>query len=328
MKQLSPLQIKLLERLGDGKCHSGNDLGEFLQITRTAIWKQISQLTAWGILIKRIPQRGYQLLTPLILLNENQIRSRLNDYSLSTAFDFHLAAEVDSTNSYLKSLPSAPSTAICCAEKQTQGRGRFGRQWSSPFGDNVYFSMRCEWTQCLSQLSGLSLVVSLALLHCLKRHQIDDGIGVKWPNDLLWQNKKLAGVLIEVSAESHGNAQLIIGIGINVNSSSEKQQLSDKPWCSLYDITGRYVDRNRLIADLIASLIQYLEQFKEEGFHGFRQQWLDVDLLKGQAITVSQPAGVLLGRAFGVNDAGQLCLMDEEGRMHYLSSGDASLSAM
>ncbi|MDX1837982.1 biotin--[acetyl-CoA-carboxylase] ligase [Legionella taurinensis] len=328
MKQLSPLQIKLLHRLGDGKCHSGSDLGEFLQITRTAIWKQISQLTAWGLAIKRIPQRGYQLLTPLILLNEDLIRSRLNDHSVSTAIDFHLAAELDSTNSHLKSLPLTHPLTVCCAEKQTQGRGRFGRHWSSPFGDNIYFSLRCEWNQCLSQLSGLSLVVSLALLHCLKCNHIAEGIGIKWPNDLLWQNRKLAGVLIEVSAESNGNAQLIIGIGINVNSSAKKESLSDKPWCSLYDITGHYLDRNRLIADLIVSLNQYLEQFKEEGFKGFRQQWLDVDLLKGQDITVSQPTGTIHGQALGVNDAGQLCLMDSQGHKHFLSSGDASLSAM
>ncbi len=325
MKQFSKRQLVLLHQLSDGNCHSGQALGEQLGISRTAVWKHVSQLTQLGLAINRIPQQGYQLTQPMIPLDEQSIRQHLQDKQFNRQTNIHMFASIDSTNQFLKELANTSSVEICCAEKQTHGRGRFGRQWFSPFGENIYFSSRWELNCCLSSLSGLSLVVGLAILASLREQQIDKGIRVKWPNDILWGNKKLCGILIEVIAETNSCAQVIIGIGMNVNTATQEQPLLDQPWCSLYEITGRYFDRNILLASLIDHLQQCLEKFLAAGFAAFSADWQTVDFLQGQFIKVSQPRGPISGHACGVNELGQLRIQDEQGDLHYLSSGDTSL---
>lgn len=325
MKQLSTTQLQLLDFLADGQCYSGNSLGDRLTMTRSAVWKHIEQLRDWGIAIHRIAGQGYQLAAPLILLNEQKIRNALAKTPFNKALQLHLSTEINSTNLKLKELIPTTALAVCCAEKQTQGRGRFGRHWVSPFGENIYFSAGWQWQGCLSRLSGLSLVVSLAVLACLKDQGIEHDILVKWPNDVLWQQKKLAGILVEINAESHGNAQIIIGIGINVNTDTQKQQLPDKPWCSLYEITGHYFDRNHLIASLIYRLDDYMNQFFLQGFAGFHHHWQAVDFLKEKFITLAQINHSLSGKACGVNKQGQLQVIDNHGNLHAISSGEASL---
>lgn len=325
MKQkLSTLQSELFQRLADGQCYSGNWLGKQLQVSRTAIWKNIQQLIDLGLPIARFPQQGYQLTKTIMPLDEERIRYFLQKKSFSEALNFHLYASVNSTSQFLKELAKSPMIEICCAEKQTQGRGRFGRPWMSPFGENIYFSSRWQLTSCLSRLSALSLVVSLALWASLPA-VIQQATRVKWPNDLLWNNKKLAGILIEVLGETHGTTQVIIGVGLNVNTATQESPLSPQPWCSLYEITGKQFDRNQLIANLIWQLHNYIQEFLQADFRLFMDRWQQVDYLNQQWIEVSQAGGSLKGKACGVNELGQLCLKDTEGKTHYLSSGDTSL---
>lgn len=325
MKQFSKIQLELLHLLSDGNCHSGKILGERLGVSRTAIWKHISQLAELGLAIQRIPQHGYQVTTAIIPLDESLIRQHLKNRQFTKETDIHLFATIDSTNRFLKDLANRSAISLCCAEKQTHGRGRFGRQWYSPFGENIYFSSRWELNCCLSRLSGLSLVVGLAILASLQDIQVQHGIRIKWPNDLLWGDKKLCGILIEVIAETNSCAQVIIGIGMNVNTATQEQPLPDKPWCSLYEITGKYFDRNLLLANLIVHLDLHLTKFLATGFAQFAADWQAVDYLQEQFIKVSQPTGIISGYACGVNDLGQLCLQDSEGKLHHLSSGDTSL---
>nr|WP_232220685.1 hypothetical protein [Legionella tunisiensis] len=126
-------------------------------------------------------------------------------------------------------------------------------------------------------------------------------------------------------AETNGCAQVIIGIGINVNTATQYEILIGRPWCSLYEITGHHFDRNIILANLIYQLDRHLEQFLQNGFAAFSAQWQSVDYLFGKQIAVTQPNGVVAGRACGVNELGQLALKDEEGTLHYLSAGDTSL---
>lgn len=325
MKSFTKTQRHLLQLLADGHCHSGISLGEQLGVSRTAIWKQIKQLTLIGLPIKRISQQGYQLTHPMILLDEALIRHHLASKAFTKEAHFHLFATIGSTNQFLKELALDPAITICCAETQTQGRGRFGRRWVSPFGENIYFSSRWMLSCCLSSLSGLSLIVGLAIIASLADSQIHDDIRIKWPNDILWGQKKLAGILIEVIAETNGCAQVIIGIGLNVNTATETSPLEDKPWCSLYEITKQHFDRNVLLAHLIHHLDQCLDRFLTLGFAGFSDKWQTVDYLYGKLINVNQPNCTLTGYACGVNELGQLCLRDTQGKLHYLSTGDTSL---
>ncbi|STX51201.1 biotin-[acetylCoA carboxylase] holoenzyme synthetase and biotin operon repressor [Legionella busanensis] len=323
MKRFTPIQYQLLDFLANGDCKSGNAIAKEIGVSRTAIWKQISQLTDFGLDIQRNARQGYQLTHPFIALHETTIRQYLEQLDYKKPLDLHLFAEIDSTNRYLKDLPSSTITTICCAETQTQGRGRFGRTWVSPFGENIYFSGRWQLNCCISKLSGLSLVISLAILSALKSNNIQKDIYLKWPNDLMWQHKKLAGVLIELIAEANSCIEIIIGIGININT---KNKLSPElPWCSLYDMTSLHFNRNQLIASLITTLDLFLQQFLDEGFKAFHDEWQQVDYLDGQYITVFQPNLTLSGYVCGVNELGQLRLIDDKGKCHYLSSGDTSL---
>lgn len=318
-------QLTLLQLLGDGACHSGSELGATLGITRSAIWKQINHLIESGIPIKRLPHQGYQLTNRLTLLDKQQISEHFLSEKLITPYNLHLFTSIDSTNRYLKDLPISNVIDICCAENQTQGRGRFGRQWHSPFGENIYCSSRWNLNYDLTKLSGLSLITSLAILATLNELELSSNIKIKWPNDILWNDKKLCGSLIEIMTESNSTIQVIIGIGLNVNTDTQKYPLPDKPWCSLYEITQKYFDRNFLIAKLITHLEHYLTQFIHNDLNHFMCEWNKFDYLFGKNIKVTQSLKTITGIACGINQVGQLILQDELGQKHFLSSGDTSL---
>lgn len=253
-------------------------------------------------------------------MNETTIRQYLKTLNVQTAIQFHMLESIDSTNRYLKSLAPSNSIELCCAETQTQGRGRFGRVWQSLPDENVYCSIRKPFKGDLKQLSGLSLVVSMAIIAALKAIGIEQTIQIKWPNDLLWENQKLCGNLIEIVSQNQQEHALIIGIGINVNANTQ-----DSPWCSLYDITGKSWDRNILIAQLMAQLDKHIQLFLTQGLEPFLSTWKTLDYLIDQPITVNHHTKQLTGIARGIDKTGQLVLMDELGVLHYLSSGDTSL---
>ena len=254
-------------------------------------------------------------------MNETAIRQYLNRLNVQTMIQFHILDSIDSTNRYLKSLTSSNITEVCCAETQTQGRGRFGRVWQSLPGENIYCSIRKPFHGDLKQLSGLSLVVSMIIVAALNAIGIDQAIQIKWPNDLLWNNQKLCGNLIEIVSQNQQEHALIIGIGINVNANTQ-----ESAWCSLSDITGKTCDRNRLVAELIAQLEKHLELFLTHGLKPFFSTWNTLDYLINQPIRLNHHKNELTGIARGIDETGRLMLMDERGVMHYLSSGDTSLA--
>lgn len=261
-------------------------------------------------------------------LNKDIIRTHINNDVLRHPIHIYSLDTVDSTNRFIKDLPSREGLTLCCAETQTHGRGRFGRKWHSPSCENIYASLRIKFNHSLSKLSGLSLVTSLAIIKTLNELGLQDDLKVKWPNDILWQGKKLSGCLIELMTLPNQHAELIIGIGLNVNSHTANHPLPDKSWCSLLDITGKLHDRNLIIGKLINHFFQSFEQLLLTGFEGFAEQWERVDALKGQFITLSQQNELIHGQANGVNSIGQLILIDNNENIHYFSSGDTSLSSI
>lgn len=334
MIRFNPSQHTLLRILGDGHCHSGSELGQALGITRSAIWKQIKQLIDLGIPIHSIPQQGYRFAHEFMFLDEECIVQELKTQQCGTPFKLHVFSSIHSTNRYLKELPSNSALDICCAEVQTQGKGRFGRYWHSPFGENIYCSSRWSLDCDLAKLSGLSLVCSLAVLATIQALHPSPHSKIKWPNDILWHDKKLCGSLIEINAESNGQSQIIIGIGLNVNSDTQNNPLNDtdllsnRPWCSLYELTQKYHNRNKLIASLIVNLERYLNRFIKHDLSVFLDEWQQHDYLYGQEIRVNQLLETLSGIARGINQAGQLIVEDQQGIRHLLSSGDTSLKSM
>lgn len=324
MYKLSPLQMGLLNLLADGQGYTGNFLGQELGISRAAIEQEIKQLRHLGIAISRLSS-GYRLNIPMKLLDIDQIIIYLNQLNFFNPINFHLFASLDSTNNFLKSIDNSPHISVCLAEKQTHGRGRLGQQWVSPFGVNLYFSSRWHFNCNLSKLSGLSLVVSLCLQACLKNYGIHN-VWVKWPNDLIWQDQKLGGILIEVIAERNDSIEVIIGIGLNVNMSNASSETPENAWCSLHKITGNCWDRNPLIASVLNYLTNYLRVFTEKGFLPFHNEWNKVDYLRGHFICLSHPTGSKFGYVTGVSNQGHLLLTEEgTGKELLLSAGETNL---
>ncbi|MCD6048191.1 MAG: biotin--acetyl-CoA-carboxylase ligase [Gammaproteobacteria bacterium] len=323
---MTPLK-KLLKILSDGKCHSGAALGEELGITRAAIWKLVQQLKDWNIEIEAKTNQGYCIPGGMELLEVKKILDSCQvqkiDQKLIKVFDV-----LPSTNTYLveRVREGIKDTQICLAEFQTQGRGRFGRQWVSAFGKNIYFSMLWTFHGDLSRLAGLSLVVALAVTRALKAYGIEEGIGLKWPNDVHWLSRKLAGILIELHAESHHVSEVVIGIGVNGELSPALRNQTQKSVIDIVEITGKAFARNHFVGLLMTSLMQVLAQFQEEGLKPFVSEWLGLDVVLNQPVQLILGTETINGIYRGIDfEHGDLLLEDDQGKLRRYSGGEVSL---
>lgn len=312
-------RFDLIRVLSDGQLHSGADLAAHFQVSRTAIWKHVEQLAELGLDCERIHGQGYRLAKPLGLLDAHRIRQMMG----SRAVDVIVLSEIDSTNRYLteRQKQIAGQTTLCVAEYQTGGRGRRGKHWVSPFAANLYFSMLQRFDVSISKILGLSLVVGVVVERVLRKMGCD-GLGLKWPNDIVFYQKKLGGILIEVAGEAEGPCDAVVGIGLNV-SMPEAVQI-DQPWTDLHALLGAPVDRNELTASLVDELALAFEVFAKDGLAGFLEEWRTLDILDGQELTIEQGAKTFVGRGKGVADDGSL-LVEIDGSVKALSSGEISV---
>ncbi|MGB6977255.1 MAG: bifunctional biotin--[acetyl-CoA-carboxylase] ligase/biotin operon repressor BirA [Gammaproteobacteria bacterium] len=321
MKKLSPNFIKLTALLNDLEYHDGTTIGEALNITRSAVWKVIKKLENYGIEIDSVKGKGYALREPLILLDKHFIAKNLNNKDIL----IEIYETIDSTNAYLKAFYNSSKPKICLAEYQTKGRGRLQRNWHSPFGQNIYFSCLYPFQKDISELAGLSLVVSLAIVRALTIYKLPAPLFVKWPNDVVYQNKKLAGCLLEIQAETNGMCSVVIGIGINANMSHDKHHAITQPWTSLKTILNTTVDRNPLCVSLMNNLMFYLKQFEVKGLLSFIDEWQRVDSLANQSIHLKHINHTIMGRVKGINQHGHLILTLTDGTVRTFSSGDTTI---
>jgi BirA family biotin operon repressor/biotin-[acetyl-CoA-carboxylase] ligase len=233
--------------------------------------------------------------------------------------------QINSTNSYLQTLRKNNKVCVCLAEMQTQGRGRLHRTWHSPFGKNIYFSLLYPVYQDISTLSGLSLVIGLAVCKAIaEAYALPKPILVKWPNDVMVDNKKLAGNLIEIQAETHGFCHVIIGIGINVNIDEGHEEIT-QPWTSIRKINHLHNDRNILCAKLIDTLLTYIEQFEKYGLCSFLEEWKTRDSLLNKLVRLKSGNREFEGQVLGISEQGHLQLKLSDGTITHFSSGDTTL---
>lgn len=313
--------VQLVKLLNDGQYHDGNVLGQTMDVTRSAIWKMIKKLEQYGIAIHSIQSNGYALSEPLILLDYELIKK-----TLSYDIELVVLESISSTNDYFK-LSGKDQTMLiqcCLAEHQTQARGRLNRVWHSPFGKNIYLSCYYPFQQDISELAGLSLVVSLAVLATLRALGFNDGV-VKWPNDILYHGKKIAGILIDVEAESHGVSLATIGIGLNVNMTSADNPTIDQSWTSLHEECDVALDRNHVSILLIQNLLEYVSRFEQQGFSIFAEEWEKFDGLIKKIVTLDYLRQQISGKVVGINPKGHLLIQLLDGNVRAFSSGEVSL---
>jgi BirA family biotin operon repressor/biotin-[acetyl-CoA-carboxylase] ligase len=319
-KKISPNFLKIVKVLGDGQFHDGEAIGKTLKITRAAIWKTIKKLEEYGIEVNAVKGKGYALLEPLALLDAKEIKKNIENKNT----EINVFETIDSTISYLKSNPVS-NVSVCLAEHQFKGRGRLGRSWYAPFGKNIYLSCLYHFQKDVSELSGLSLIAGLAVVKALESYQLGSKLCVKWPNDIIYDGKKLGGILIDIQAETHGACNAIISIGLNVNMRKDKDQKISQTWTSLLKILGHNVDRSELCARIINNLIVYVQRFDQHGLTVFNDEWLAVDCLVNSKIALDNLKQRVSGIAKGINDHGHLLLQLSNGKIAAFSAGDVTI---
>ncbi|AMO74233.1 MULTISPECIES: bifunctional biotin--[acetyl-CoA-carboxylase] ligase/biotin operon repressor BirA [Pseudomonas] len=305
----------LLKLLGDGRFHSGEELGAALGVSRSAVWKRLQGLESeFGLEVQSVRGRGYRLAEPLMAIDPQQVRA---PWPLDVLFS------VDSTNAeVMRRLDAGAATPFAVvAERQTAGRGRRGRAWVSPFGANLYCTLGISVRGGPKELEGLSLVVGLAVVRAIQSLGIA-GVGLKWPNDILLGGKKLAGILLELTGDPADLCSVAIGIGINVNMRAAEG--IDQPWTSLREAAGRPVDRNELLAALSRELEWHLARHREQGFAASQREWESFHLWQGREVVLSTAAKHIVGRALGIDEQGALRL-EVDGVESRFSGGELSL---
>ncbi|MBP5127136.1 bifunctional biotin--[acetyl-CoA-carboxylase] ligase/biotin operon repressor BirA, partial [Pseudomonas protegens] len=264
--------------------------------------------------------RGYQLATPITLLSSAEIgRSSIS----SGSWDIRILDSIDSTNAQaLRSIEEGSvAPFLVLAERQTVGRGRRGRKWVSPFAENIYYSLVLRMDGGLRQLEGLSLVVGLAVMHTLREYGIPSA-GLKWPNDVLVGQKKVAGILLELVGDPADVCHVVLGIGINVNMQSAEE--IDQEWTSVRLESGKVIDRNQLVARLNEVLVSYLERHRLNGFSAIQGEWEQGHLWQGRAVSLIAGVNKIDGVVLGIDRQGALRL-SVEGEEKTYSGGELSL---
>jgi BirA family biotin operon repressor/biotin-[acetyl-CoA-carboxylase] ligase len=314
---------QILDLLSDGQFHSGEEIGALLGVSRAAVWKSLQKLELLGVALLSIKGRGYCIEGGLDLLDSKKISSQMKS---NLPLDLHVFAQIDSTNSYLMRQKD-PVGQVCFAESQTAGRGRRGRVWVSPFAQNLYCSIGWGFEGGVAAIEGLSLAVGVAVARTLAFCGVE-GSELKWPNDVLYGDKKLAGILIEVTGDPAGYCQVIIGIGINVAMSVDRAAAIDQPWIDLHAICDEkqipQVSRNHLASVLINELVRILDDYDRKGFAAYSAEWQALNAHVGQQIELRNGNAICSGECVGVSDDGALLVKTALGEERF-HGGEISL---
>ena len=323
---MSDLQSKILKILQNGGFHSGESLGRQLNVSRTAIWKQLRALEARGLEIESVKGVGYRLPDSFELLSKATILNHIAESHGDLPCELEIFQSIDSTNRYARERAEAEaiSGAVVLAENQTAGRGRLGKTWVSPFAANLYMSIVWNFDQGAESLQGLSLAVGVGVRRTLVELGLQD-VQLKWPNDIYIGGKKLGGILLEMIGDPNGRCTVIIGIGLNVAMPSLAAQEIDQAWTDLQTQSPSPISRNTLTAKLVVTLFVLLKDFQRVGFKAYRDEWEEADFLKNLPGTVRTVKEGISGVVLGVDDSGALRLALPDGEVKRFIGGELSL---
>ena len=277
-----------------------------------------------GLKVHAVRGRGYKIPVPVEWLDTGAIIAHLGHDAVH--YEVRIVDSVASTNTMLMEAAStgAPSGTVICAEHQHAGKGRRGRHWHAVLGGSLTFSVLWRFENGLQSLAGLSLAVGLAVAQACNRHSRYT-VRMKWPNDLLVDYRKLAGILVEVQGDLHGAAFAVAGVGLNVRMSPEQRDAVDQAVVDLHEM-GVTVGRNQLLAECLQALQEVMARFREQGFAGLREEWMGLDAYAGKAVMLKLPdAKGASGIAAGVDASGALLLRDPQSVIHAYSGGEISL---
>ncbi len=325
---MNKLAFPILAVLADGKFHSGETLARQFGVTRATIYHAIQAVQALGVNVFAVRGRGYRLPQAVMLLDQPAIVAACGEYA--SWFHVQVLAEVDSTNRYLmqESVRGVAHATCVAAQLQTAGRGRRGRSWLSRLGDSVTFSLLWRFQCGAAGLSGLSLVVGLALVRALHAMGLPQ-VRLKWPNDLIVMHAqrwhKLGGILIELQGDMEGPSAAVIGVGLNLAVPSEMRQQIEQPALGLNQLSVTPLDPNLCLGRCLAALANQLTQFATHGFAHFQADWCALHAFHQQVINLHLANGqVLVAQVLGVAEEGSLLVETATGVQRF-NAGEISL---
>lgn len=314
--------LKIL-RESDGYV-SGQQLCERFHVSRTAVWKVIQQLKEEGYEVEAVKNRGYRIMTTPDVITAEEISSRLHTNWMAENCIY--LESVDSTNNYAKRIAEdgTPSGTLVVADEQTGGKGRRGRAWCTPKGSAIAMTIvlrpdiRPELASMVTLVMGLSVAKAIGSLYPVS-------VGIKWPNDVVVNGKKICGILTEMSAEMTGIHYLVIGTGINTNVEEFPEEIQSVA-TSLIKELGEKVNR----AELIAACLKYFEEYYEKyiaagNLAPLKEDYEALLLNRNNKVRVLEPNHEYTGLSLGINEDGELLVEKEDGTVTAVYAGEVSV---
>jgi len=325
---MNALTFPILKQLSDGQFHSGEALANQFDVTRVTIWNAIKYAQTLGVEIFSVRGRGYKLPKPIQLLDEAEVLRAIGPQS--EWFHLSILDAVDSTNTYLLKAATNGASHVSCAVAhiQTGGRGRRGRTWVSELGASLTFSLLWRFDCGATALSGLSLAIGVGLIRALNEVGVTDA-QLKWPNDVLVGQKKLAGILIDLQGDMDGPSAAVIGVGINFHLSPQALSRIDQPAIDIKQAGAEdALSQSVLLGVVLKHLVNVLRDFETQGFLNVRDEWSRYHAYQNKAVRMLMPDGRdVEGLVDGVADDGVLLVKTALGLQRF-SAGEISLRAI
>lgn len=302
---------------------SGEELARKCGISRTMVWKHIQALEKDGFMIEAMPSQGYRIVSEPDLLREHDIKQRLKTKLIGK--ELHLLPEVASTNTFGMELASkgSPEGTAIIAETQTRGKGRLGRTWISPKG-NLYLSVILRPDIPLHKAPLITLMGAVAIASAINA-ACNIRPSIKWPNDIFVSNKKVGGLLTEMSAEQDRIKHIVLGIGIDVNMDLAVLPPEVRAQTTTLALeSGQRVDRTQLLRHILASLEEWYQVYLRNDA-GVLSEWEKFNMTIGNRVMVSGQGDVLEGLAQGIDSEGRLILRLDDGSLKQVAAGDVTL---
>jgi BirA family biotin operon repressor/biotin-[acetyl-CoA-carboxylase] ligase len=313
--------LKLL-RKNPSSFLSGEEISQRLKVSRTTVWKRVKRLRTLGYEIEASTRSGYRLIRSPDLLTPSEVKPMLKTKWMGETIHYFRA--IDSTNSeaYQLALKGAREGEIVIAESQEKGRGRLGRHWFSPPFLNLYLSVILRPKIPPQQASLITLMAAVATADAIEKFS---GLLplIKWPNDILLRDRKVAGLLNEIHSEMDRVHFMILGIGVNLNM--DRKMFSKEIWnvaTSLKKETGQPISRKAFLETLLQELEMWYAIFLKKGPDAVLKAWRDRAQIKGRRVTVTSFGETLAGIAIDVDSDGALILETEDGRQRRIVAGD------
>lgn len=313
--------FEILRVLNDGHSHSGAQIALQLGITRGAVWNRVQRLQARGVSIFGVTGKGYRLAQPFDFLSAPAIEAKLDGASRQALGAIEIAQITDSTNQQLLQRAARGDVhgSVLFAEYQTAGRGRRGDSWIAPPGSGLCLSLGWRFDAPPSTMSALSLAIGIAVARTARALGVQ-AVALKWPNDVLFKTRKLAGILIEMRAEYGGPSTVVIGIGLNCTIERDVREKISQPVADLSEALATRPARNAVAGVLLNHLVEVLTVFSMQGFAPLSAEWQEFDGLAGHVVELTLPDRTVRGVALGVDASGML-LIEHAGRVESFLAG-------